>query len=77
MIDPHTAVGIGAANKVSLKESIVVLGTAHPAKFSNVVMKETGKQPELPDKLKKNTRWKRKIYRATQGFRKSKKVYYG
>ena len=53
LVDPHTAVGIGVANKISLNESIVVLGTAHPAKFSNVVMKETGKKAELPDKLKK------------------------
>ena len=53
LIDPHTAVGIGAANKLSLKESIVVLGTAHPSKFFEAVFKETGVKPELPDSLKK------------------------
>ena len=52
LIDPHTAVGIGVANKMSLKESIVVLATAHPAKFSDVVLKETNVKPELPEKLK-------------------------
>jgi len=53
LIDPHTAVGIGVANKLSLEGETVVLGTAHPAKFSEVVMKETGKKPELPENLKK------------------------
>jgi len=73
LIDPHTAVGIGAANKVSLKESIVVLGTAHPAKFSNVVMKETGKQPELPDKLKKILDEKEKYIELPKDLEKVKK----
>ena len=53
LIDPHTAVGIGAANKLLLKDEMVVLGTAHPSKFSDVVMKETNIKPELPDNLKK------------------------
>jgi len=53
LIDPHTAVAIGVANKLSLEDETVVLGTAHPAKFSEVVMKETGKKPELPESLKK------------------------
>ena len=53
LIDPHTAVGIGVANKLSLEGETVDLGTAHPAKFSEVVMKETGKKPELPENLKK------------------------
>ena len=52
LIDPHTAVGIGAFNKVSLEGDTVVLGTADPSKFSDTVMKETGKNPELPEKLK-------------------------
>jgi threonine synthase len=52
LIDPHTAVAVGIANQVSLEGEIVVLGTAHPAKFSDVVMKETSKKPELPENLK-------------------------
>ena len=51
LIDPHTAVGIGAAKKISLKENIVVLATAHPSKFSDVVEKATGVKPELPENL--------------------------
>ena len=73
LIDPHTAVGIGAANKLSLKESIVVLGTAHPSKFSNVVMKETGKQPELPDKLRKILDQKEKYIELPKDLEKVKK----
>ncbi len=73
LIDPHTAVGIGVANKISLKESIVVLGTAHPAKFSNVVMEETGKQPELPGKLKKILDQKEKYTELPKDLEKVKK----
>ena len=52
LIDPHTAVAIGAVNKISLEGNIVVLATAHPSKFSDVVMEETGIKPELPENLK-------------------------
>ena len=53
LIDPHTAVAVGVANKVSLKGNIVILATAHPSKFYEVVMKETNIKPELPEKFKK------------------------
>ena len=53
LIDPHTAVAVGVANKISLKGNIVILATAHPAKFYEVVMKETNIKPELPENLKK------------------------
>ena len=52
LIDPHTAVGIGVVKKVPLKGNTIVLSTAHPAKFSDVVMKETNVKPELPENLK-------------------------
>ena len=52
LIDPHTAVGIGVTKKISLKGSAVVLATAHPSKFSEVVMEATGIKPELPENLK-------------------------
>ena len=47
-----TAVAIGVARKMSLEGNIVVLATAHPSKFSDVVMKETNIKPELPENLK-------------------------
>ena len=53
LIDPHTAVAIGASKKVSLKGKTVVLATAHPSKFFQVVMNETGIKPDLPEGLKK------------------------
>lgn len=52
LIDPHTAVAIGAVNKISLEGNTVILATAHPSKFSDVVMDETGIKPELPENLK-------------------------
>ena len=52
LIDPHTAVAIGVANKIKLKGDTVILSTAHPAKFSDVVTQETSITPELPEKLK-------------------------
>jgi threonine synthase len=52
LVDPHTAVAIGAVNKISLEGNTVILATAHPSKFSDVVMKETGIRPELPENLK-------------------------
>ena len=52
LIDPHTAVAVGVANKVSLNEQMIVLATAHPAKFSEVVEEQTKKKAELPESLK-------------------------
>jgi threonine synthase len=52
LIDPHTAVGIGAARKVGRDdERIVCLSTAHPAKFPEPVRKATGIEPPVPERL--------------------------
>jgi threonine synthase len=52
LIDPHTAVGIGAARKVGHDgEHIICLSTAHPAKFPDAVRKATGVEPEIPERL--------------------------
>jgi len=63
LVDPHTAVGIGVAQKIPLKEKTIVLATAHPSKFSDVVVKETGVEPDLPkclqDILTKKEEYKR------------------
>jgi threonine synthase len=53
LIDPHTAVGIGAMSKVSIEGETVVLATAHPSKFPDIVIKETKVKPSLPENLKK------------------------
>jgi len=52
LIDPHTAVAIGVANKISTKENTIILSTAHASKFSEAVTKETNKKPELPESFK-------------------------
>lgn len=53
ILDPHTAVGIKAALKISktAKGPVVTLATAHPAKFPDAVEKATGTRPALPDHL--------------------------
>ena len=51
LVDPHTAVAIGVIDKLPPKDNIVVLATAHPAKFSEVVLNETNIKPELPKYL--------------------------
>ena len=52
-IDPHTAVGVVAAEKLKrqLSQPIVVLSTAHPAKFPDAVKAATGQNPGLPPRL--------------------------
>src|SRR6266446_308575 len=53
LIDPHTAVGVAVAEKEIRDPSIpmVVLGTAHPAKFPDAVEAASGVRPALPDWL--------------------------
>ena len=61
LVDPHTAVAIGVANKISPKGNTVILSTAHPSKFSDIVMQEVGKKPELPKNLE-NIFKKKEVY---------------
>jgi threonine synthase len=52
LVDPHTAVGIGAGRAVAVGDApIVVLATAHPAKFPDAVEQATGVRPVLPEHL--------------------------
>ncbi len=52
LLDPHTAVGVGAARKAPRDgNKRVVLATAHPAKFPDAVEKATGVRPQLPPHL--------------------------
>jgi threonine synthase len=50
LIDPHTAVGIGAAWAQPADHAVpmIVLGTAHPAKFPEAVEQAVGIRPPLP-----------------------------
>jgi len=53
IVDPHTAVGIAAAEKLAgaLKVPIVFLATAHPAKFPEAIAQAIGIAKEIPPKL--------------------------
>lgn len=48
LIDPHTAVAVAALDHVRLDGPVVVLSTAHPAKFPEDVARATGVTPPLP-----------------------------
>ncbi len=50
ILDPHTAVGVGAANKLNLNDC-VVLSTAHPCKFPAATDNAINKHEELPKEL--------------------------
>jgi len=50
ILDPHTAVGVGAANKLNFSDC-VVLSTAHPCKFPAATDKAINKHEELPKEL--------------------------
>ncbi len=51
-IDPHTAVGLAAARDCRAGDDpVVVLATAHPAKFPDAVERATGQRPALPAHL--------------------------
>ncbi len=51
ILDPHTAVGVGAARRRVGDLPELVMATAHPAKFPAAVEQATGLHPELPDHL--------------------------
>jgi threonine synthase len=57
LADPHTAVGIGAAQQCRAEDPeatgrpVVCMATAHPAKFPDAVERATGIRPALPGHL--------------------------
>ncbi|MFD0915931.1 threonine synthase [Pseudahrensia aquimaris] len=52
LLDPHTAVGVDVARRFPGNSPMVVLGTAHPAKFPDAVEAATGLWPALPPRAK-------------------------
>ncbi len=50
VLDPHTAIGVGAAQKLSLNDCIV-LSTAHPCKFPDATKNAINKHEKLPKEL--------------------------
>ena len=51
LADPHTAVGLEAARRLGAEGPVVVLATAHPAKFPEAVERALGITPEAPERL--------------------------
>jgi threonine synthase len=54
LLDPHTAIGVvaGRQERAKAKDTpMIVLGTAHPAKFPDAVQRATGIRPALPPHL--------------------------
>ena len=51
IVDPHTAVGIGAVKKLRLENNCVVLSTAHPCKFPQAIQDAISKTEDLPSSL--------------------------
>ena len=50
ILDPHTAVGVGAVKKLSFND-YVVLSTAHPCKFPDATNNAINKHEKLPEEL--------------------------
>lgn len=55
-LDPHTAAGVRAAQRFLFGRypsvgRVITLGTAHPAKFGEVVEEATGITPDIPERL--------------------------
>jgi len=50
ILDPHTAVGVGALKKLSFNDC-VVLSTAHPCKFPDATNNAINKHEKLPEEL--------------------------
>ncbi len=64
VLDPHTAVGAAVARKLgkgAADSPLVVLGTAHPAKFPEAVEEACGVYPQLPDTFSDLMRRKERV----------------
>jgi threonine synthase len=53
LLDPHTAIGVKAAREVRRNKDIpmITLGTAHPVKFEEAVLRAGYEMPKLPHHL--------------------------
>ena len=51
ILDPHTAIGYNAFDKVKLKGNNVALATAHPCKFPDAIKKSIDQKADLPKEL--------------------------
>ena len=73
VVDPHTAVGIGAVRKLGLEKNCVVLSTAHPCKFPKAIEDAISKTENLPNSLKYVNERKEKFELLSNDIQKVKK----
>ena len=52
VLDPHSAIGYGAFDKVNISGNNIVLATAHPCKFPDAIKNAINLNAELPKELK-------------------------
>ena len=53
LLDPHSAIGVGVAREARNSDAtMLILATAHPAKFPDAVEAASGQRPHLPDRSK-------------------------
>ena len=51
VLDPHSAIGYGAFDKINLDGNNIVLATAHPCKFPDAIKKAINLKKDLPKEL--------------------------
>ena len=51
VLDPHSAIGYGAFDKINLDGNNIVLATAHPCKFPDAIKKAINLKEDLPKEL--------------------------
>ena len=51
VLDPHSAIGYGAFDKINLDGNNIVLATAHPCKFPDAIKKAINLKTDLPKEL--------------------------
>ena len=73
VVDPHTAVGIGAVKKLGIEKNCVVLSTAHPCKFPKAIEDAISKTENLPNSLKYIKERKEKFELLSNDIQKVKK----
>ena len=77
LIDPHTAVGVAAAKRIgpaSPDTPMVVLSTAHPAKFPETVKAATGAEPPIPPQVLALRKKRERIQRVPNDLQAVKSV---
>ena len=51
VLDPHSAIGYGAFDKINLDGNNIILATAHPCKFPDAIKKAINIKVDLPKEL--------------------------